>query len=68
MPALATVVSGGWEGPMGKSPWNFPGLEKFSLDSVQLSQLLWWETRSVISLGEDDALFKSKTETTPHPL
>lgn len=53
---------------MGKSPWNFPGLEKFSLDSVQLSQLLWWETRSVISLGEDDALFKSKTETTPHPL
>ena len=53
---------------MGKSPRNLQELETFSPDSVQLPQLLWWETRSVISLGEDDALFKSKTETTPHPL
>ena len=52
---------------MGKIPRNFPELEKLSLDSVQLSQLLWWETGPVISLGED-AFFKSKTETTPHAL
>lgn len=53
---------------MGKSPRNFPELEKFSLDSVQLPQLLRWEARSVISLGAHDALFKRKTETTPRPL
>lgn len=53
---------------MGRSPRNFLELEKLSLDSVQLPQLLRWEARSVISLGEHDALFKSKTETTPHPL
>lgn len=53
-------------GTGGKSPRNFPGLEKLSLDSVQLPQLPpVGSPRSVISLGEHAPYLKAKLKPLP---